>query len=237
METVMSNLTRFSFESHDLRIVDQHGQPWFVLKDLLASLGTSRTTYQSIESIEQGLGDGYTKDIPIPDRLGRLQNTTIIAEPAATFTLSRSNTDQGRRLNRFLHTEVLPALRKTGGYSINPAPVAPAPQPQPLPTKAIDLSRYAELLEAENALLRQQAQAAASVVRPVWPVAPPRPRPRPVTPEEAAQALDLFNTGASKYAIARALDRSTRTIGRILDRATAQAPVTGDLFTAEAPHA
>jgi prophage antirepressor-like protein len=229
----MSNLTLFAFESHDLRIVDQHGEPWFVLKDLLASMGSSRHTTQAIDAIKQGLGDGYINDVPIPDRLGRLQNTTIIAEPATTFTLSRSNTEQGRRLNRFLHTEVLPALRKTGGYSINPAPVAPTPQPQSLLTKAIDLGRYAELLEAENALLRQQA-AAAVVVQPAWPAV--SPRPRPVTPEEAAQALDLFNTGASKYAIARALDRSTRTIGRILDRATAQAPQTADLF-AEAPHA
>lgn len=101
--------------------------------------------------MKQGLGDGYINDVPIPDTLGRPQSTTIIAEAGATFLVARSNTDQGRRLNRFIHTEVLPAIRKTGGFQAAPAAAAP--------TKTLDLARYVELLEAENALLRERSRA------------------------------------------------------------------------------
>jgi len=40
----------------------------------------------------------------------------IVAEAAATYLVARSNTEAGRRLNRFIHTEVLPQIRRTGAY-------------------------------------------------------------------------------------------------------------------------
>ena len=217
----MNNLSTFSFESHALRITDHHGEPWFVLKDILASMGTSRHTTQAVTAIEQGLGDGYINDVPIPDALGRSQHTTIVAEPAATFLVSRSNTEQGRRLNRFIHTEVLPSIRRTGAFSIDPAPA-----PVPALTKTLDLGRYTELLEAENAILRERTarvpEAAAPAPRPA-PRPVPQVGPRPVTPAETAEALRLFNAGVSRYAIAKQLGRNSRVIYRLIERATTQA--------------
>jgi prophage antirepressor-like protein len=92
--------TVFSFDStFSLRVVTINGEPWFVLRDLLAAMGTRTTTTAAIESIAQGLGDGFVVDIPIVDTLGRDQTATAVAEAAATYLLSRSNTETGRRLN------------------------------------------------------------------------------------------------------------------------------------------
>jgi hypothetical protein len=43
-----------------------------------------------------------------------------IAEAAVTYLVARSNTEIGRRLNRFIHTEVLPAIREKGFYQLKP---------------------------------------------------------------------------------------------------------------------
>lgn len=108
----------FAFVSHSIRVVFINGDPWFVLQDLLAAMGSSTQPSVAVASIKQGLGDGVNAVYPIFDSLNREQQVTIVAEAGATYLVSRSNTDTGRRLNRFLHAEVLPALRKTGRYEI-----------------------------------------------------------------------------------------------------------------------
>ncbi len=118
----MSSLIPFSFNSREIRITDQDGTPWFILRDLLEAMESKTTTTAAVESINQGLGDGFVNDIPIVDSLGREQQAIIVAESAATYLLSRSNTEKGRELNRFIHVEVLPSIRKTGSYSIPPTP-------------------------------------------------------------------------------------------------------------------
>ena len=215
----MTDLTLFTFESHELRIVDQAGEPWFVLKDVLSAMGTTRTTAQAIASIKHHLGEGYINDIPLQTK-GGMQPTTIAAEPAVTFLVSRGNTDDSRRLNRFIHVEALPSIRKTGGYSINPAPT-PTAAPVVV-TAAPEVVRfegswkdYALFMEAKHGC---SYRAPTPVVAPV--AAPVKPAPRPVTAEEEARVVALFNGGMSKNAIGKLLGRSPRTIGRILDRAT-----------------
>jgi len=112
----MHDLTLIPFGNQSIRITGVDGEPWFVLNDVLDAIHTKSTRAQVIASINQGLGDGVVKNVPIRDALGREQPTIIVAEPAVTYTISRSNTEQARRLNRLLHGEILPEIRKTGGY-------------------------------------------------------------------------------------------------------------------------
>ena len=205
----MSEITLFTFQDRALRITDVNGEPWFVLKDVLSAMGSSRHTTQAIASVNQTLGKGYISDVPLQTK-GGVQSTTIAAEPAVTFLVSRSNTDDGRRLNRFIHATVLPSLRKTGSYHINPPPAAPI-SPPPAGRLIAD-GRYIELLEAENALLKQR-QA------PVAPVVTTPQAARAVTAEEAAEILERVTAGESTGASARAMGRHPRTIGRVLARA------------------
>lgn len=111
----MSNFTLIPFGNHSIRITDVDGEPWFVLNDVLAAIHTKSPRGQVISAIEQGLGKGVLNYVPLPTR-GGMQSTAIVAESAVTFTISRSNTEQARRLNRLLHGKILPEIRKTGGY-------------------------------------------------------------------------------------------------------------------------
>lgn len=111
----MHDLTLIPFGNQSIRITGVDGEPWFVLKDVLSAIHTKTHTTEIISSIKQGLGEGYVKNVPLQTN-GGMQPTIIVAEPAVTYTISRSNTEQARRLNRLLHGEILPEIRKTGGY-------------------------------------------------------------------------------------------------------------------------
>ena len=108
-----------SFENTTIRTADNNGETWFVLRDVLTAMGSKTTTTDATESINQGLGDGYVSDLPLQTN-GGLQETIIINESAVTYLVAQSRTKKGKKLNRWLHTEVLPAIRKTGGYQLKP---------------------------------------------------------------------------------------------------------------------
>ena len=114
----MSNLSVFQFESNEVRtIVDtRDNSPWFVLKDVLAAMGSTTRPAIAKTSIEEVFGGGYTMITPLQTTGGR-QEITVINEPATTFLISRSNTEIGKKMNRWIHGEVLPSIRKTGSYS------------------------------------------------------------------------------------------------------------------------
>jgi prophage antirepressor-like protein len=112
----------FDFEGCDVRVIqDEQGEPWFVLKDVLKAMGSSTRPAIAKNTLDQQLGDGVYNEYPILDLLGRTQEVTIISESATTFLVARSNTESGKRLNKWIHTEVLPQIRKTGSYQTQPA--------------------------------------------------------------------------------------------------------------------
>ena len=121
----MNNLT-YQFvvstgESVDIRAIQgQEDSLWFVLRDVLDAMESTTRPSDAVESISQGLGGGVVIDYPIIDSLGRTQQATIVHESGVTYLISRSNTEAGRKLNKFLHFTVLPSIRKTGKFSQEP---------------------------------------------------------------------------------------------------------------------
>lgn len=95
---------------------DEQGDLWFVLIDVLAMSDSRSTTTQALKTVEANIGTGFVNNIPIPDATGFVQNTCVVHEAAFTFLASRFRTETGKKLNRYIHVELLPTIRKTGGY-------------------------------------------------------------------------------------------------------------------------
>lgn len=112
-------MNELSFENINVRTADNNGETWFVLKDVLIAMGTSTTTTAALEFIKQGLGEGYVSNLPL-QTAGGIQEVNIINDYALTFLVAQSKTEKGKQFNRWLHTEVLPAIRKTGSYQLKP---------------------------------------------------------------------------------------------------------------------
>jgi prophage antirepressor-like protein len=114
----MADIILFHFEQSEVRTGELDGKPVFCLSDLLLSMDSKTDTNKAKASVEEIFGDGQFIELPIVDNLGREQNALFVFEAAATFLVARSRTPKGKRLNRWIHEEVLPSIRKTGSYSI-----------------------------------------------------------------------------------------------------------------------
>ena len=126
-DLALSNLSFFEYGSRQVRTAMIDGAIVFGLADALKAMKSTTTTAQAQSLISEGLGDGYNIVVPIADSIGREQDTIFVFEAALTFLISRSRTAIGRGLNKLIHTEILPSIRKTGRYEVaNPAPTAPA---------------------------------------------------------------------------------------------------------------
>lgn len=161
-KTAMSNIIIFSFGSHEIRVTDQDGNPWFVLRDLLAGMASKTTTTRAVESIKQGLGYGVVSDITL-QTAGGTQQVIIIAESASTYLLSRSSTDKGRELNRFIHDEVLSAIRKAGSHWLEQlsSSTRPSISTQP-PQKVAGVAKNAGFYSLNLALTREKIEESHS---------------------------------------------------------------------------
>lgn len=108
----MSDLTQFTFNEYDVRTVVLDGEPWFVLADLASVLGLARRPAAIAERLEDDVRQAY----PIEDSLGRTQQTIIVSEAGMYDVIVRSDSPLAAPFRRWITTEVLPSIRKTGSY-------------------------------------------------------------------------------------------------------------------------
>lgn len=103
----------FSFESHAVRVIDKNGEPWFVVKDVCDVLGISdaRRASERLDDDERSLA-------PVTDSLGRQQQTFVANESGLYSLILRSDKPEAKKFKRWVTHDVLPALRKSGSYSV-----------------------------------------------------------------------------------------------------------------------
>lgn len=106
------SLLPFTYEDHQVRVVDLDGEAWFVLNDLTRVLGLSRYRTERLEK-------GWIRNHPL-ETPGGTQTATIVSEPGMYEVVIRSDKPEAAAFRRWITTEVLPAIRKTGGYSVAP---------------------------------------------------------------------------------------------------------------------
>jgi len=111
-----SSLTVFNFQSNDVRTILVNGEPAFCLSDVLFAYKTS--VEDAEKSITDYLGEEFIFRVKDSEFSLKAEEKTFIFEAAVTFLLSRSKTPLGKLMNKWLHNEILPQLRKTGQYSI-----------------------------------------------------------------------------------------------------------------------
>ena len=107
----MNKLQTFNFNNQPVRTVQLNNQPYWVLKDVCAVLGisNSRMTAERLEDDEVSQTD-------IIDSLGRSQSTSVITESGLYAVILRSDKPNAKEFRKWVTSEVLPAIRKTGAY-------------------------------------------------------------------------------------------------------------------------
>lgn len=108
-----NEMQKFDFKGASLRtLTDEAGKPWFVAKDVcdILELTNPAVALQSLDDDEKtNLSNSYVWSEP-----GR--RPLIISEPGLYRLVMRSRKPEAKEFQRWVTHEVLPAIRKTGGY-------------------------------------------------------------------------------------------------------------------------
>jgi len=108
-----NNVLDFQFEGHNVRAIAIDGEPWFVGKDVASALG-----YKSVrDSLARHVDSDDKKDgVVIHDSMGRKQKPIIINESGLYSLILSSKLDSAKKFKKWVTSEVLPSIRKNGGY-------------------------------------------------------------------------------------------------------------------------
>lgn len=90
-------------------------EPYFVGKDVAEILGYERPTKAISDHVDTEDRDA----VPIQDSIGRMQNTPVINESGLYSLILSSKLPTAKKFKRWVTSEVLPSIRKTGTYNVN----------------------------------------------------------------------------------------------------------------------
>ena len=112
----MKELTVFENSAFgSVRTVELDGEPWFVGKDVATALGYSNTKdalAKHVDPEDKRQDDG----VAICDPMGREQHPTIINESGLYSLVLSSKLPTAKQFKRWITSEVLPSIRRSGGY-------------------------------------------------------------------------------------------------------------------------
>lgn len=111
----MNEVQLFNFENHEVRSLLINSEPWFIGKDVADVLGYKNqrdAISKHVDSEDKNtvaIHDGITRGNP---------NQTIINESGLYALIFGSKLESAQKFKRWVTSEVLPALRKTGQYQV-----------------------------------------------------------------------------------------------------------------------
>lgn len=114
----MNNLQIFKNEEFgEIRTVELNNETYFVGKDVATALGYANAR----DAISKHVDD-EDKGVAKCDTLGGNQNLTIVNESGLYALIFGSRLESAKRFKHWVTSEVLPAIRKTGGYKLPQTP-------------------------------------------------------------------------------------------------------------------
>lgn len=114
----MQELQIFNFEELPVRTLEVDGEPYFIGKDVADILGYTNS--------RKTLSDHVDEEDKLTSRIvtsGQNRNVTIINESGLYSLIFSSKLENAKRFKRWVTSEVLPTLRKTGAYQVPSDPM------------------------------------------------------------------------------------------------------------------
>lgn len=114
MQQTKNKISSWSYDDQLIRSLVHNGEPWFVGRDIAKALGYEKPENalaahvfdeDKTTTLIQGSGSNYKS------------NTIIINESGLYSLIFGSKLETARQFKRWVTNEVLPAIRKTGGYT------------------------------------------------------------------------------------------------------------------------
>lgn len=144
MNTTIQLFNNPSFGS--IRVVNNNeGEPLFCLADVCVILGLKQG------HVRERLSDGVVSTEPIIDNLGRQQLANFVNEDGLYDVILDSRKPEARKFRKWVTSEVLPTIRRSGGYMVSKSDDTP----ESIMARALLIAK--ETMERQKEQLHEQA--------------------------------------------------------------------------------
>ncbi|WP_423189455.1 phage antirepressor [Alkalibacterium sp. f15] len=148
------DLKTYVFEQQEVRMIEQNNEPWFVGIDVADILGYSNSSKAVMTHVDEE--DKRMDKIPHSQNGNLVSNTYLINESGLYSLILKSKLDSAKKFKRWVTSEVLPAIRKHGGYLTDTKIEEALMNPDTLIQLATQLKN--ERFEKERALIQLKEQ-------------------------------------------------------------------------------
>ena len=114
-QSIATSVVPFSFDHFTVRAINRNGEIWFVAADVCAVLDIKNTT-QALAALDTDERSMFNIGRSAINGGGGVFN--IINESGLYALILRSRKPEAKRFRKWVTSEVLPAIRKTGAYSL-----------------------------------------------------------------------------------------------------------------------
>lgn len=114
----MTAVFNFNFNGNDLRTIEIEGAPWFVAADVCRCLGLGLKKGTFMHTRRLGADE---QRLVTPSQIGSLRGVgaAAVSESGLYKLIMRSDKATARPFQDWVTKDVLPSIRKTGGYLLN----------------------------------------------------------------------------------------------------------------------
>lgn len=135
----------------EIRTMVIDNEPWFVGKDVAQALGYKKPH----DALSTHVGEDDSVKYGLTDNLGRLQSTIFINESGLYSLIFGSKLPSAKQFKRWVTSEVLPQIRKTGGY----IPLSPNDDEKTILAKALKIQE--RTLKEKDNIIQSKTKALA----------------------------------------------------------------------------
>lgn len=160
-----ATLQTFTFApGFDLRVIDQNGDPWFVAKDVCTVLGIANTTMalRTLDADEQALNtvEGISRGNP---------RVNVVNESGLYSLILKSRKPEAKAFKKWVTSEVLPSIRKHGGYLAPAVAQEDTESPEAFMARAVLMANETiQKLQARTKGLEPPEEATANLLLKDW---------------------------------------------------------------------
>lgn len=149
----MGALDVFQYDGRQVRTVIIDGEPWFVLADLCRVLDIANPS-----NVASRLDSSSVNTLRLTEGNRGNPNVTVVNEPGMYEVVIRSDKPEAVAFRRWITTDVLPTIRRTGRYGSDVDMLAALPSSRLL-TLAAEAAKRAEEAERELETARPKVEA------------------------------------------------------------------------------
>lgn len=196
----------FSFTTGAVRVVLRDDAPWFVAADVCAALSieNNRDAMSRLDDDEKGVGS--------IDTLGGPQAMTVISESGLYSLVLASRKPEAKPFKKWVTSEVLPAIRKSGRYEVG----EPLPAVVRSPRLEASMARMADSVATLAAGMQTMSTQLNVTSKYIGLLELNQAGTRKVTAEVVREAKALHAEGMSMADIARILRVSRTSVSLVV---------------------